>query len=144
MTFHLFYWGQVENDNWIERDLEIKDRDFFFPAAIERKRFRAQLEAVAAQHSCTIVFSEHDGPTASLRTIASMRFVLPCGDKVRYLYDFGYGYPPAGACYMFEERNYACDCNRSLFLSRIGCPIEELDCGDIIRMEDFKITQEAA
>jgi hypothetical protein len=73
------------------------------------------------------------------RTVATMVFVLPDGKRQDYVYDFGYGYPKDSAMYMFEDGNYSCDCNRSLFLSRIGVDIEELNCGDTIQMENLQI-----
>ena len=33
-------------------------------------------------------------------------------------YDFGYEYEEESAIFMFEDGNYSCDCNRSLFIQR--------------------------
>ena len=36
--------------------------------------------------------------------------------------------------YMWEDGNYGCDCNRSLFAQRYGWDIPELPCGDTIEL----------
>lgn len=69
------------------------------------------------------------------RTVAKMVFVYK-GKEYPYQMDFGYGYPVAGAEYMFKEGNYACDCNRSMF---IGLP--EMRCGNKIKMKDFVVVE---
>ncbi len=43
--------------------------------------------------------------------------------------------------YIFIDGNYACDCNRSMFLSEKypDEDIQELDCGDTIEVSNFRI-----
>ena len=72
-------------------------------------------------------------------TIAKMVLVY---DTIPYPYEynFGEGYSEEAAHYMFEEGNYSCDCNRSMFLiSKYGGFINELDCGHTIELKDFEI-----
>lgn len=72
-------------------------------------------------------------------TIAKMVLVY---DTIPYPYEynFGYGYSEEAAHYMFEDGNYSCDCNRSMFLkSKYGNIIKELDCGHTIQLEDFRV-----
>lgn len=41
--------------------------------------------------------------------------------------------------YMWEEGNYACDCNRSLFIQRqCDNSFPEMDCGDTIKLVSLK------
>ena len=57
--------------------------------------------------------------------------------------DFGENYPEDAALFMFEEGNYSCDCNRSIFINeQHGDCIKELECGDTIKMKDLVITIE--
>jgi len=36
--------------------------------------------------------------------------------------------------YMWHEGNYACDCNRSIFINRYCCEFTEMACGDEIKL----------
>lgn len=58
--------------------------------------------------------------------------------------DFGEGYNPETAEWMFTEGNYSCDCNRSLFIRRQHGEhvMPELDCGDEIELIDYHIELE--
>lgn len=81
------------------------------------------------------------GPLSHLRTVVEMN--IKVGGKVYpYSYDFGYGYSADAAEYMWKDGNYACDCNKRLFLSKvypeIECP-EDPPCGDEIEIIDFEI-----
>ena len=58
--------------------------------------------------------AEEEGEHVRLRTIASMVLVYD-GKGYPFEFDFGYGYPPENAWWMFHEGNYSCDCNKSLF-----------------------------
>jgi len=49
-----------------------------------------------------------------------------------YEYDFNGFYPPESAYFMWEEGNFSCDCNRSIFF---GLP--EMDCGEKIEIKRF-------
>ena len=53
-------------------------------------------------------------------------------------------YPEDAAIWMFTEGNYACDCNRSLFIrQQFGDnSIPELPCGDQIELIDYHIEYE--
>lgn len=142
--YHLMFWGEVQNDDkrWIERDLGITGRDFWFATAGERSEFKAKLKACADSHKCCIAFSEHDGPDVRLLTIARMTMRLADGRAFSFEYNFGYGYPPSAAEYMFQDGNYSCDCNKSLFLQEAGHDVQEGDCGDEIMLDSFRVTQE--
>ena len=118
--FHLHFWGEVENEKWVERDLGIAEKDFWFPSKAKRDEFKARLAAVAKAHGVIIAFGENEGWNVRLRTVARMTLTLPDGRVFPFEYDFGYAYPPESAEYMFTDGNYGCDCNRSLFLGYAG------------------------
>jgi hypothetical protein len=131
---------------------------YFFPTREERDARWEEMNAAAlASPVCQgIVRTAFEGEGARDRTIASLTLVV--GDAEYPMeYDFGFGYDAEGAHYMFEDGNYACDCNRSLFLRRLygdvpGLPDanEEMrlgdfvpsKCGDTIRMKDFRVRRE--
>jgi hypothetical protein len=141
--FHLHFWGEVENEKWVERDLGITEKDFWFPSKVKRDEFKARLAAVAESHKVIIAFGENEGWHVRLRTVARMTLTLPDGRVFPLEHDFGYAYPPESAEYMFTDGNYGCDCNRSLLLGYAGHDVEEMECGDEIKATDFKVSTEA-
>lgn len=143
--YHLQHWGQVMNSDqrWLEKDLGITATDHWFPSAEKRAEFRRKLKACADRHNCIIAFAEHEGWNTRLRTVARMTMQLQDGRAFSYEYDFGYAYDPESAHYMWHDGNYGCDCNRSLFLGRAGHAVEEMECGDTITLENFRVEQEA-
>ena len=141
--YYLGFWGQIENDNLVERDLGIKEKDFWFSSAKEREDFRAKLRDVANLHNVIIAFKEEEGENARFRTVARMLMVLPDGREFPYEHDFGHAYDQDSARYMFEDGNYSCDCNKTIFLSREHPEIEEWDCGDDIELKNFTVSLEA-
>ena len=79
------------------------------------------------------------------RTVASMNLRLPDGRSFPYECDFGEDYPEESARFMFFEGNYACDCNKMLFLAReypevFGSEDDDLTpCGDTITIDGFLV-----
>jgi hypothetical protein len=73
------------------------------------------------------------------RTVAFV--TLKYGDNIyKFEYDFGYEYEKECAKFMFEEGNYSCDCNKSLFINRhCDDKFKELDCGDEIELIELDI-----
>lgn len=61
-----------------------------------------------------------------------------------FVFDFGSYIPSAAAEFAFEDGNYACDCNRSLFIRRYcDKDFPELPCGgDEIDLVKFEVIQE--
>lgn len=137
--YHLMYWGEVENDDLINKTLGISDRNFWFASKHERQAFKEKLAAIARSNRVIIAFAEHDGPNARKRTVARMIMRLPDGRRVPFEHDFGYGYDASAAEYMFMHGNYSCDCNKSLFLHRLHPEISATDCGNEIVLEDFTV-----
>lgn len=59
--------------------------------------------------------------------------------------DFGEGYPEASAIFMYEEGNYSCDCNRSVFIQQHCEPkFKEMGCGDKIELISIKALTKGA
>lgn len=141
--YFLTFWGEVENEKWIERDLGIYEKEFWFQKKSERESLKARLNNVADAHNVTIVFDESEGRSVRLRTVARMTMVLPDGRAFPVEYDFGYAYPPKSAEFMFQEGNYSCDCNRSIFLAQAGHDVGEMNCGDRIKLTDFRVETDA-
>lgn len=143
--YYLYFWGQINNkdENWIVKDLGINEKDFWFDSKEERLSFKKKLEDIANKHQVIICFREEEGLGVRFKTIATMKFIHTNGKLYYYRDDnFGYGFSADSARYMFERGNYSCDCNRSLFLSREHKEIKEMECGDKIKMVDFKILYE--
>lgn len=142
--FHLHHWGEIMNNDqkWLEKEFGIKEQDHWFDSNEERALFKEKLQKCADNHKCMIVFSEHDGNYVKFRTIAKMKMHLNDGRIFDYKYDFGFGYPKDSAEFMFHEGNYSCDCNRSLLLNQEGHDVEEMECGESIKISDFLVTHE--
>ena len=84
---------------------------------------------------------EYEGDDADKLTVYTVTLKLPDGRTHNITHNFGYGYPVDSAEFMFEEGNYSCDCNKSLFLQQQGFDIDEQPCGDEITIETFKIVK---
>lgn len=141
--YYLGFWGQINNDKLVERELGIEEKDFWFSTKEERAKFKTKLNSVADKYKVIIAFKEEEGEHVRFRTVARMIMVMPNGKEYPYEEDFGYAYEPDAARYMFEDGNYSCDCNKSLFLSREHPEIEEMDCGDEIQIKNFTVVHEA-
>ena len=133
-------WGGAWNENAnpsIEKDLGIKESYHYFKTKEERDRF---LKLIKQYSSQGLVWDLREGEMTHKRTI----FVadLKYKDMVYTIHcDFGYEYPEEQAIFMFEEGNYSCDCNRSLFIQdEYGeNAIDELDCGEEIKMVNYHL-----
>ena len=129
-------WNKDANPS-IEKDLGIKESYHYFKTKEERDRF---LKLIKQYSSQGLVWDLREGEMTHKRTI----FVadLKYKDMVYTIHcDFGYEYPEEQAIFMFEEGNYSCDCNRSLFIQdEYGeNAIQELDCGEEIEMLNYHL-----
>lgn len=140
--FVLHTWGGFYNDeNKAKHGLE--PGYFWFDTAEDRQKFLDSLREIEKKFDAKyIAHNFEEGQHVRYRTIARMTLVYN-NKAYQYEEDFGFAYPVSAAHSMFEEGNYSCDCNRSLFLNRkYGAEIPELGCGDTIEMRDFVVTQE--
>lgn len=47
--------------------------------------------------------------------------------------------PVEGDCFIWTDGNYSCDCNRALFIQRVGFPdFPDMECGDAIKLVSIK------
>jgi hypothetical protein len=153
--YGLKVWGGYFNDGVARPDAH-REGTYFFSTAAERDAWHAELDAAAHAAGQCVASDLFEGEYARERTIAS--FILVVGETEYPMeYDFGCGYDAAGAHYMFEDGNYACDCNRSLFLRRLygdvpGLPPDNEEmksddvvpvvCGKMIIMREFQVRGE--
>jgi len=137
--YHLNFWGEIENDGLATSKFGA-ERDFWFDTAKDRADFVTAVKVFANTHKKMVVFQEKDGPMCRKRTVAKMVLVYR-GALYPFSYDFGYGYPEDAATFMFEEGNYACDCNLSNFIREAypDANIAELGCGEEIDIRDFVV-----
>lgn len=95
-------------------------------------------------------YDDDDGERIEPRSRTVARIVLrwPDGRAVTIEQSFGYGYSAHGAEFMYRDGNYACDCNRRLFMWRqeglSEDAIDALDnpCGDTIELVSLDIRKE--
>ena len=129
-------WNKDANPS-IEKDVGIKEGYHYFKTKEERDRF---LKLIKQYSSQGLVWDLREGEMTHKRTI----FVadLKYKDMVYTIHcDFGYEYPEEEAIFMFEDGNYSCDCNRSLFIQdEYGeNAIDVLDCGEDIKMLNYHL-----
>ena len=129
--YHVKYWGSAESI--IKAALGTEEQDFWFATDIERLLFIDMLQRLACGHQ--LIYVCHEGEDVDKETSATVILELPTGQSRRYIMNFGYGYPEGIAEYMWTEGNYACDCNRSLFLGLVP----EWNCGDAIKLKSIKV-----
>ena len=132
----LHTWGEFYNKKHVECEYS------WFESASERNNYLDKLKQIANKLNVKLACSFEEGRHVRYKTIAKMILVYN-GKQYPYSHDFGYGYPVDAAYYTFEEGNYSCDCNRSIFLRETyGENIKELDCGETIKALNFIVTQE--
>lgn len=137
--YYVKYWGQA--GDFLKRKLGVDDLDFWFTDKRERNDHVSMVNRLCKGVG-TIVNATYEGEDVRYKTVVEMGLVTPYGEY-HYSYDFGYGYPCESAEFMFFQGNYACDCNLSNFIrGDLGIDdFPDLDCGDKILIENFKITK---
>lgn len=139
--YYLNFWGQVQNDKLVEKELGITDSDFWFDSKWEREQVRNTLQAVADKHNVIIAFAEEEGVSSYIRKAPIAKVLLGYkGKHYNIEMDYHPGYPEHTIRFMFEEGNYCCDCNRSIFIQE-QCDenFKELDCGDEIELMKLEV-----
>jgi hypothetical protein len=132
--YFLQFWGGAEET--IENELGIMERNFWFPNERSRKDFEAQLEQFAG---LGLAMRKEEGVMTHARTIAvvTMRYR---GHTYVFEQDFGFEYKSSSAVWMFKEGNYACDCNRSMFIQEVNPMFPSLGCGRKIKLLKIRTT----
>ena len=115
---------------------------YFFDSRTEMDGYLFKLRQIEKELSANMLVSKrYEGRHVRYKTIANMKMKY-AGKVYAYKHDFGYAFPIQSAKDMFEEDDYICDCNRSLFLNRLyGDEVPIMDCGHIIEIVKFKIDQ---
>lgn len=113
--------GQFNGDRWFNSLDELRD--------CKEKISRLPSGASSASY----------GSAVRAKTLTEVTMRVPTGEEYVVHDDFGYGYPPDAARYMYVSGNYGCDCNRSIKLNRMGVAIEHLDCGETISTVKVKV-----
>lgn len=140
--YFLRFWGEIENDNLVEKELGISEKNFWFSNKIARANFKKKLLDFAIKHGLIIAFAEYEGKTVRFKTIANIKYEYE-EKEYNITYDFNYGYPEESALYMFEEGNFSCDCNVSTFIHEKYPEFLEQDhCGQDILLKEITITLE--
>jgi hypothetical protein len=148
-------WGRdvpllaaLRHPDKIEREDETDHHGAFcywFATKAERDWFKASIpQGYVVVRSTADPGYDEDGELIEPRaeTFADVTLRLPDGRTFSYSHSFGYGYPAHSVEFMYHDGNYACDCNRRLFLERYageplsgeGDPDADLTCGDTVEL----------
>lgn len=129
-------WNADANPS-IEKDLGIKKGYYYFDTEEEKDAFLAILNNPMYTKQGLAKDIKY-GAMTHKRTIFVGTFKYKDKEFILH-FDFGYEYEVDSAIFMFEEGNYSCDCNRSLFIrDEYGeDTIPELDCGCEIEMTGY-------
>jgi len=134
----LHTWGGFYNEEHKAKH-SFEPGYFWFDTAEDRQNYLNRLLEIEKKFQAhCLAYDFEEGKHVRYRIIARMKLVYN-GKEYPYECDFGFGYPVHSAHFMWEEGNYSCDCNKSLFLSREYKEVPELDCGDTIKILDFDI-----
>jgi hypothetical protein len=111
MEYFLYFWGGAEEI--IKKELNLTDSNFWFQTKEDRQQFLNKLKKYS-HLGLALDLQESDNFTHK-RTIAKIK--LKYNEKIyEYEHNFGYEYKEDDVLWMYEEGNYSCDCNRSLFI----------------------------
>lgn len=139
--YMLHTWGGFYNVEHVKIHGK-KPGYFFFYSMKELKDYEFDLKQIEKELGAHVLMTHiEEGQHVRYKTIAKMKFLFN-GKTYDYQEDFGYAYPLESAKFMFEDGNYACDCNRSLMLSRKYRDVTPVEvCGYEIDMIDLEILQ---
>lgn len=137
--YYVKYWGQA--GDFLKQKLGVEELDFWFSEKRARNDHINMVDRLCKDIG-VVAHATYEGEDVRYKTVVEMDLVTPYGIYF-FEYDFGYGYPCESAEFMFFDGNYACDCNLSNFIRRdLGVSnFPELDCGDKIVIENFKIVK---
>lgn len=138
--YMIHVWGGAWNNNAnpsIEKDYGIKEGYHYFQTKEERDKFMDIL-SMKKYSSQGLVYEEQFGAMSHLRTIFVGTFEY-CEKEFILHTDFGNEFPEDRAIFMFEDGNYSCDCNISLFIQdEYGeNSIPFLRCGNEIKLKEY-------
>lgn len=138
----LHTWGGFYNDE--HKVIHQKEAGyFFFDTNEEREKYIKELQDISEiMDAQVLMIDRKEGIGVRYKTVAHLILKYK-GEKFELEYDFGYAYPSDAALFMFEDGNYACDCNRSSFIiEKYGNKIPDLPCGNEIKLVSIEIKKE--
>lgn len=133
VEYMLHWWGGCEEK---VKELYGYDDYIYFDSKEELYKVKNNIMEF---HNLGVAFDEKEGELTHKDTIALV--TLKYQDKI-YTYEdnFGKEYPEDMVRFQYEENNYSCDCNRSLFIQRY-CDesFSEMNCGEEIELVNLEI-----
>lgn len=132
--YFLKIWGGAMP--YLEKNLGIKNKYYYFETKEKREEF---IDKIMPYSKYGLAIDTKDGIMTHKRTIAEI--TLKYENKIyKFDCDFGYEYPEESALFIFEEGNYSCDCNKSLFIKEY-CDekFKEFPCGEEIELVNINI-----
>jgi len=133
IEYMLKWWGGCESEVKAKYGY---DKYLYFTSKDDRDKVKNNIRKF---DHLGLVFDEKDGNLTHKDTIALV--TLKYNDKL-YTYEdnFGKEFPEDVVRFQYEENNYSCDCNRSLFIQRY-CDesFPEMGCGDEIELVELEI-----
>ena len=142
--FCLKTWGGFFNHEHKQKH-GVEEGYHFFNTKAELKKYLGELKKIEQELNARILaYDIFEGKHVRYETIAKMVLIYK-SIEYPFEYNFGFGYPVSSAYFLFENGNYSCDCNLSLFINRkYGDVIDELECGEEIEIKNFLVIQEKA
>lgn len=139
--YMLHTWGGFYNKENYKKHGK-KDGYFFFNTMDELQKYLNELKYIEKRLSAFMLATNIvEGKHVRYKTIAKMKMNYK-GKIYDYEHDFGYAYPVESAEFMFFDGNYACDCNKSMFLrEKYKGKIHESTCGIEIEITEFEVIQ---
>lgn len=139
--FLLHTWGGFYNEEYQKIHKETPGYQFFDSMDDLQKELNRLRKIEKELNARCLAMNIYEGWDVHLKTIAELEFKYK--DKIYSIeYDFGYGYPEESAMWMFTDGNYACDCNRSIFIKNKYPDFHEFgDCGHEIKLSNIKIVK---
>lgn len=131
--YMLHWWGGCED---LVKEKHGYDNYLYFNSKEERDIVKEQ---IIKFDEYGLAFEEKEGEFTHKDTIALV--TLKYKDKLYHFEDnFGKEYPEDMIRFQYEENNYSCDCNRSLFIQRY-CDVSfpEMECGKEIELVNLEI-----
>jgi hypothetical protein len=133
--YYLKIWGGAMET--IQKELGVKEKDHWFHTKEERDAFINKLKPY---NHLGLAYSKEEGEDVRKRTIVKLH-VKYKGEEYTFEYDFGYAYSIDNAKFMFEDGNYSCDCNLSIFIKEKYPDFPELDCGNEVEYISIEVVQ---
>ncbi len=134
IEYFLKFWGGAQEA--IAQELGTTQTVYYFATQAERDALVARIQPY--EH-LGLVMDMQEGEMRHCNTVALLAMAYK-GHTYVYEHDFGPEYPEAGVLFMYEDGNYACDCNRSIFIQKEGHPeFPALECGHEVQLVRLQI-----